>query len=134
MSRIDRLPVSGSLSQTTRRIVTLRGTVKFMPRSWHSGTSYLNFKATGSPQWSQISTVLRDAVPHSGQAIEIALEFAAMVRLPHEPHVILRRSIPSRLPHLHSQFPMEYSTNSSELVYRKSWMGNSDLKTACSPT
>jgi hypothetical protein len=50
MSRMLRVPVSGSLSQTTRRMVTLRGTVKFIPRSWHSGTSYLNFRATGSPQ------------------------------------------------------------------------------------
>jgi len=34
---------------------------------------------------------------------------------------------------LHSQFPIVYSTNSSEQVCRKSWIGKIERNTACRP-
>src|SRR6266516_4893633 len=52
MSRMVFTPVSGSLFQTTRRIVTLSGTAYVMPRSWHSSTSYFSFRPTVLPQLS----------------------------------------------------------------------------------
>ena len=55
MSRMVLTPVSGSLFQTTSRMVTLSGTAYVMPRSWHSSTSYFSFIATVWPQMSQTS-------------------------------------------------------------------------------
>jgi len=104
-----------------------------MPRSWHSATSYLNLSDTGSPHISQWSTRFSFAQPQSGQVCRGAFGFWEMVFLPHFTQVIRRCSRPSSLPHLHSQLPMVYSTNSSEHVWRKSEIGKMDLKTACSP-
>ena len=42
-------------------------------------------------------------------------------------------SRPTRRPHLHSQLPIEYSTNSSEQFSRRSVMGKTLLNTDCSP-
>src|SRR5258705_7713833 len=104
-----------------------------MPRSWHSGTSYLNFRATVSPHSSQTRAALRLMRPHSGQVTSVDFTPGETNFLPQPLQVVRRFSIPMRLPHLHSHCPMEYSTNSSEQVSRKSVMGNTDLNTACSP-
>src|SRR5258706_9720249 len=110
MSRISFEPDSVSFSYTTRRILTLRGTVKCMPRSWHSSTSYLNLRPTGSPHISQCITRLSLDQPQSGQVWRGAFGFCEIVFLPHFTQVIRRFSRPSSLPHLHSQLPMVYST------------------------
>src|SRR5260370_8217655 len=69
MSRIVLAPVSGSLSHTTSRIVTFRGTAKVIPRSWHSSTSYLSFSPTGSSQVSQVTGPFSFRGPHFRQWI-----------------------------------------------------------------
>src|SRR5258705_4450469 len=104
-----------------------------MPRSWHSWTSYLNFRETGSPQMSQMLIRLSLRWPQSGQTMLKILGFCTAIFLPHLVQAILRCWRPSSLPHLHSQFPMEYSSNSSDDVPRKSEMGKIDWNTACSP-
>src|ERR1700680_5319748 len=58
MSRMERLPVSASLSKMVRRMVTLSGAEYVMPRSSHSATSYFNCSPTGSPHLLQKSGVL----------------------------------------------------------------------------
>ena len=116
MSLISFDPEAESFSYTTSRIFTLRGTVKCMPRSWHSATSYLNLSETGSPHISQWSTRFSFAQPQSGQVCRGALGFCEIVFFPHFTQVMRRCSSPSSFPHLHSQFPMVYSTNSSEQV------------------
>src|SRR5262249_38236459 len=118
MSRISLLPEAESFSKTTRRIFTLSGTVKCMPRSWHSPTSYLYFRLTGSPQISQCTTRFSFDQPQSGQVSRGAFGFWEIVFLPHFLQAIRRCSRPSSLPHLHSQLPIVYSTNSSEQVCR----------------
>src|SRR5262245_25402680 len=133
MSRISLFPDSASFSYTTSRIFTLRGTVKCMPRSWHSATSDLNFRLTGSPQISQCATRLSFDHPQSGHVRRGALGFWEIVFLPHFVQAILRCSNPSSLPHLHSQFPLAYSTNSTDPVCRKSEIGKIGLNAACRP-
>ena len=68
MSRMVFTPVSGSLFQTTRRIVTFSGTAYVMPRSWHSSTSYFSFSPTVLPQMSQTSPRAWFAFPQRGQS------------------------------------------------------------------
>src|SRR5712692_1570691 len=50
-----------------RRMVTLSGAEYVMPRSWHSLTSYLSCRATGSPHLLQKVGVLRLNAPHLPQ-------------------------------------------------------------------
>src|ERR1043165_9739782 len=71
MSRMVRAWVSGSLSQTTRRMVTFNGTAKVMPRSWHSSTSYLSLSPTGSSHVSQLTARFSFTCPHFGQWISL---------------------------------------------------------------
>src|SRR5215471_20072602 len=134
MSRIVFTPVSGSLFQTTRRIVTLSGTANVMPRSWHSSTSYLSFIETVVPQRSHTSPRASLARPHVGQITAPSPYGSATSVVPQPSHFLRRCSRPCRRPHLHSQLPMEYSMNSSEEFSRKSLIGNTDLKTDCRPT
>src|SRR6185436_8803000 len=133
MSRISFCPEAVSFSYTTSRIFTLSGTVKCMPRSWHSATSYLYLRLTGSPQISQWTTRFSLDQPQSGQVRRGAFGLCEIDFFPHLTQAMRRCSSPSSLPHLHSQFPMVYSTNSSEQVCRKSEIGKIDLNTACSP-
>src|SRR6185295_6615344 len=126
--------VSGSLFQTTRRIVTLSGTAKVMPRSWHSSTSYLSFMATVVPHRSQTSPRASLALPHDGQITAPSPYGSAMSVVPQLSHFLRRCSRPVNRPHLHSQLPIEYSMNSSDEFSRKSLIGNTDLKTDCKPT
>ena len=72
MSRMVLTPVSGSLFQTTSRIVTFSGTAKVMPRSWHSSTSYFSFSPTVWPQMSQTSPRASLARPHRGQSTSLS--------------------------------------------------------------
>src|SRR3990172_4249213 len=130
MSRIDFWPESASFSNTTRRIFTFSGTAKFISRSWHSATSYLCLSATLSPQLSQKRTWLGLAAPQCGQETVAALGVCTIQRRPQALQVVRRCSMPSSCPHLHSQLPMEYCTNSSEQVSLKSEMGNTDFKNA----
>src|SRR6187455_1313646 len=118
MSRIVLTPVSGSLFQTTRRIVTLSGTAKVMPRSWHSSTSYLSFICTVVPHRSQTSPRASLARPHDGQMTAPSPYGSATSTVPQPSHFLRRCSRPISRPHLHSQLPIEYSL----------------LKTDCSPT
>src|SRR6185369_14815356 len=111
MSRISLLPEVASFSNTTRRIFTLSGTVKCMPRSWHSATSYLYLRLTGSPQISQCTTRFSFDQPQSGQTRRGFFGVWEIDFLPHLTQAMRRCSSPSSLPHLHSQFPIVYSTN-----------------------
>ena len=52
---------------------------------------------------------------------------------PHWLQGLRRWCRPWSLLHLHSQLPIEYSMNSSDEFSRKSEIGNTDLKTDCSP-
>src|SRR5262245_19851407 len=133
MSRSSLLPDAESFSYTTRRIFTLSGTVKCMPRSWHSATSYLYLRLTVSPQISQCATRFSFDQPQSGQVRRGALGLCEIDFLPHFTQAMRRCSSPSSFPHLHSQLPIVYSTNSSEQVWRKSEIGKIDLNTACRP-
>src|SRR5689334_19284281 len=127
MSRIVLTPVSGSLFQTTRRIVTLSGTAKVMPRSWHSSTSYFSFIDTVVPQISQTSPRASLARPHVGQITAPSPYGSAMSVVPQASHFLRRCSRPINRPHLHSQLPIEYSMNSREKFPRKSMLGHTDL-------
>src|SRR6188508_3843995 len=133
MSRIVFTPVSGSLFHTTRRMVTLSGTAKVMPRSWHSSTSYLSFICTVVPHRSQTSPRASLARPHDGQITAPSPYGSATRTVPHPSHFFRRCSSPCNRPHLHSQLPIEYSMNSSDEFSRKSLIGKTDLKTDCSP-
>src|SRR6186713_1818057 len=133
MSRIVLTPVSGSLFQTTRRIVTLRGTANVMPRSWHSSTSYLSFICTVVPHRSHTSPRASLARPHDGQITAPSPYGSATSTVPHPSHFLRRCSRPASRPHLHSQLPIEYSMNSSDEFSRKSLIGKTDLKTDCRP-
>ena len=106
MSRMVLAPVSGSLSQTTRRIVTLRGTAKVIPRSWLSSTSYLSFRPTGSSQVSQVTGVFSFRWPHFGQWISRSPRGSVMRVDPQKVQGRPSLSSPTRRPHLHSQFPI----------------------------
>src|SRR5262247_2114148 len=115
------------------RMVTLSGAAYVMPRSWHSAMSYFNFRLTGSPQRLQNVEILRLNVPHFEQTTSSMENGFVMITLPHERQLLRRCDSPFRLVHLHSQLPIEKSTNSKEETPRKSLMGNTELKTACSP-
>ena len=134
MSRIVFTPVSMSLFQTTRRMVTLSGTANVMPRSWHSSTSYFSFICTVVPQRSQTSPRASLARPHDGQITAPSLYGSAISVVPQPSHLARRCSSPASRPHLHSQLPIEYSMNSSDEFSRKSLIGNTDLNTLCRPT
>src|SRR6476620_2938632 len=133
ISRIVETFVSGSLSNTVRRILTLSGTLYDIPRSWHACWSCLCFRPTGSPQLLQRfgrtalnvpQFVQSTSADEKGSTLILAEQFLQLAR---------RCSRPSRLPHLHCQLPIWYSTNSRVAVSRKSDTGNIDEKTDCSP-
>ena len=52
---------------------------------------------------------------------------------PQPTHAFRRWCSPCSRPHLHSQFPIEYSMNSSDEFSRKSLIGKTDLNTDCRP-
>src|SRR3954462_10816720 len=133
MSLILLAPVSGSLFHTTRRIVTFSGTANVMPRSWHSSTSYFSFRPTVFPQMSQTSPRAWLALPQRGHSTSRSPYGSAMSVAPHWLQGLRRWCSPWSLLHLHSQLPIEYSMNSSDEFSRKSEIGNTDLKTDCSP-
>ena len=133
MSRMVLAPVSGSLSQTTRRMVTLRGTANVMPRSWHSSTSYLSFRPTGSSQVSQVTGLFSLRCPHFPQWISRSPRGSVMMVTPQKVQGRPSLSRPVSRPHLHSQLPIAYSTNSSEQFSRRSVMGKTLLNTDCRP-
>src|SRR2546430_10612844 len=120
MSRMVFTPVSGSLFQTTRRMVTLSGTAYVMPRSWHSSTSYFSFIATVWPQMSQTSPRAWLAMPQRGQSTSWSPYGSATSVAPQFLQGFRRWCRPESLPHLHSQLPIEYSMNSSDEFSRKS--------------
>ena len=126
-------PVSGSLFHTTRRIVTFSGTANVMPRSWHSSTSYFSFRPTVLPQMSQTSPRAWLALPQRAHSTSRSPYGSAMSVAPHWLQGLRRWCRPWSLLHLHSQLPIEYSMNSSDEFSRKSEIGNTDLKTDCSP-
>src|SRR5215470_5142856 len=107
MSRMERLPVSASLSQMVSRIVTLSGAEYVMPRSSHSATSYFNCRPTGSPHLLQKSGVFALYVPHLWQSTSPGWNGSVITVDPQFLHVVRRWCKPFRWPHLHSQFPIE---------------------------
>src|SRR5262245_54384127 len=115
------------------RMVTLRGAAYVMPRSWHSAMSYFNFRLTGSPHRLQNVETLRLKVPHLEHTTSSIEKGFVMMTLSQDLHLLRRCDNPFRLVHLHSQFPIEKSTNSREDTPRKSLIGKTELKTACSP-
>src|SRR5687767_1802391 len=133
MSRIVLTPVSGSLFQTTRRIVTFSGTANVMPRSWHSSTSYFSFSVTVWPHTSHSSPRASFSLPQFGHSTWPSPYGSAVRMWPQLLHSLRRWCRPLSRPHLHSQLPMEYSMNSSDEFSRKSLIGNTDLKTDCRP-
>ncbi len=104
-----------------------------MPRSWHSSTSYLSFIPTVLPQMSQTSPRAWLSLPHLGHSTTWSPSGSAISVAPQLEHGLRRWFRPASLPHLHSQFPIEYSMNSSDEFSRKSLIGKTDLKTDCSP-
>ena len=133
MSRMVLTPVSGSLFQTTSRMVTFSGTAYVMPRSWHSSTSYFSFKPTVLPQMSQMSPRASFGLPHRGHSTSCSPYGSATSVCPQFTHGLRRWCSPASRPHLHSQLPIEYSMNSSEEFSRKSEIGKTDLNTDWSP-
>src|SRR6266852_4723267 len=133
MSRIVLTPVSGSLFQTTSRMVTLSGTAYVMPRSWHSSTSYFSFSPTVFPQMSQTSPRAWLPLPQRGHNTSRSPYGSATSVAPQWLQGLRRWLSPCSLLHLHSQLPIEYSMNSSEEFSRKSLIGKTDLNTDCRP-
>src|ERR1044071_6083950 len=108
MSRIVLAPVSGSLSKIVKRMMTFSGAAYVMPRSWHSATSYFKFSWTGSPHLLQNVTWFLFMVPHFGHmTVGSAWNGFVVMVAPQDLHVLRRWCRPLRLPHLHSQLPME---------------------------
>src|SRR5262245_7504281 len=95
--------------------------------------SYFSFRLTGSPQRLQKVEMFRLKVPHLGQTTSSIEKGFVMMTPPQERQLLRRCERPLRLVHLHSQFPIEKSTNSREETPRKSLIGKTELKTACSP-
>src|SRR5918994_1482166 len=104
-----------------------------MPRSWHSSTSYFSLRPTVLPQISQTSPRAWFALPQRGHSTSRSPYGSAIRVWPQLLHGLRRWCRPCSLPHLHSQLPIEYSMNSSDEFSRKSLIGNTDLKTDCSP-
>src|SRR5512141_1279247 len=104
-----------------------------MPRSWHSSTSYLSFRPTVLPQMSQTSPRASLGLPQRGQSTSCSPYGSAISVCPQLVQGFRRWCRPDSRPHLHSQFPIEYSMNSSDEFSRKSLIGNTDLNTDCSP-
>src|SRR6187401_521835 len=104
-----------------------------MPRSWHSSTSYLSFSPTVLPQMSQTSPRAWLALPQRGHSTSRSPYGSATSVAPQLLHGLRRWWSPASLPHLHSQFPIEYSMNSREEFSRKSLIGNTDLNTDWRP-
>ena len=73
------------------------------------------------------------AMPQRGHRTSWSPYGSAMRVAPQLLHGLRRWCRPWSLPHLHSQFPIEYSMNSSEEFSRKSLIGNTDLNTDWSP-
>src|SRR3990172_4398745 len=101
-----------------------------MPRSWHSFMSYFSFRLTGSPQRLQNVEIFRLKVPHLEHITSSIENGFVMITPPQDRQVLRRWDKPFRCVHLHSQFPIEKSTNSSEESPRKSEMGKTELNTA----
>src|SRR5205823_9371763 len=99
--------VSGSLEYTVRRIVTFRGAAYVIPRSWHSCMSYLSCRPTGSPHLLQNVTTFLLKVPQCWQRMSPAWKGSVRMVAPQLRHVDRRWCSPFRLPHLHSQLPIE---------------------------
>src|SRR6516162_7961538 len=97
-----------------------------MPRSSHSATSYLSCSPTGSPHLLQKSGVLALYVPHLVQRTSPRWNGSVFTVAPQLRHVVRKWFSPLRWPHLHSQFPMAYSTKSNCETLRKSVIGNTD--------
>src|SRR5262245_21605605 len=95
--------------------------------------SYFSFRLTGSPQRLQNVETLRLNVPHFEQTMSSMEKGFVMITFSQDLHLLRRCDSPFRLVHLHSQLPIEKSTNSNEETPRKSLIGNTELKTACNP-
>src|SRR6266850_4148295 len=104
-----------------------------MPRSWHSSTSYLSFRATVLPQMSQTSPRAWLPLPQRGQRTSRSPYGSAISVAPQPLQGLRRWWSPCSLLHLHSQLPIEYSMNSSEEFSRKSLIGKTDLNTDWRP-
>src|SRR5215813_7129853 len=97
-----------------------------MPRSSHSFTSYFSCRPTGSPHLLQKSGVLALYVPHFEQSTSPGWKGSVITVEPQFLQVVRRWWRPLRCPHLHSQLPMEKSTNSNCDTLRKSVIGKTD--------
>src|SRR3974390_3192488 len=126
MSRMERLPVSGSLSKMVSRMVTFSGAEYVIPRSSHSATSYFNCSPTGSPHLLQKSGVLALYVPHLVHSTSPRWNGSVFTVEPQLRQGGRRWFRPLWWPHLHSQLPMANSTKSSCDTLRKSVIGNTD--------
>src|SRR4029079_13962730 len=72
--------------------------------------------------------------PHDGQITAPSPYGSATSTVTQPSHFFRRGSRPARRRLLPSQFPSEYSMNSSDEFSRKSLIGKTDLKTDCRPT
>ncbi len=87
--------------------MTLRGTANVIPRSWHSSTSYLSLRPTGSSQVSQVTGRFSLKWPHFGQWISRSPRGSVMMVAAQKVQGLPSLSSPTSRPHLHSQFPIE---------------------------
>ena len=95
--------------------------------------SYFSFRLTGSPQRLQNVEILRLNVPHLEHTTSSMEKGLVMITPPQDLQLLRRWDSPFKLVHLHSQLPIEKSTNSSEETPRKSQIGKTELNTACKP-
>ncbi len=133
MSRTDLRPPVPSFSKTVSLILTFSGAEKVIPRCWHSSTSYFSLRLTGSPHFWQKVTLLAVIRPHLPQSSLAGPLGSLWIGALQCWHLVRRWNSPLSDAHLHSQSPIVYSTKSSELISRKSEIGNTDLNTASSP-
>src|SRR5688572_24440911 len=106
ISRIVETPVSASLSNTVKRILTFSGTLYDIPRSWHSCWSCLCLSPTGSPQLLQRLGRTELNVPQLLQSTSAGLNGSTFTFAPQFLQFARRCSRPSRFPHLHCQLPI----------------------------
>ena len=107
MSRTLFFCVSGSFEYTVSRIVTLSGAAYVIPRSWHSCMSYLSCNPTGSPHLLQNVTTFLLNVPQWWHKMSPAWNGSVRIVAPQLRQVERKWCKPFRLPHLHSQLPIE---------------------------